>query len=367
MDINVTAAISSLGYGIVSLNVIDWLTRSGHAVALWPIGAVEAPEEHHEMLGRALAQRDLYDARAPSLRISAPSDLTHHVGRGLHCGLPVFELTRFTPLELRQLQSQDLLFVASQWARGVLGDNGIPESRIHVAPFGVDPDIFRFIDHVEPGTTVFLNVGKWEVRKGHDVLAEAFNSAFTRRDDVKLILLTPNPFYSEDESREWADVYRGSSLGDKIEVIEERLPTQRDVAALMARADCGVFPFRAEGWNLDLAEMMAMGKNVIATNYSAPTEYLTPANARLIEIDRLVQADDAKWFHGQGEWADFGDAQVEQLVTHLRDVHRLKQSGALKPNLAGRDAMAAYSWEQTARRIAEALAGHGDAGIIFRK
>ena len=308
------------------------------------------------MLERALAQRGLFNAQAPSLRISIQSDLALHAGRGPHCGLPIFELNRFSEVELNHLRAQDLLFVPSQWARRVLIDHDLPGERIHVARFGVDRDIFRFEAEVAPGPTVFLNVGKWEVRKGHDVLAEAFNSAFTRRDDVRLVLLTPNPFYAEAEAREWADVYRSSALGEKIEVITERLPSQRDVAALMARADCGVFPFRAEGWNLDLAEMMAMGKNVIATNYSAPTEYLTPDNARLIEIDALVEANDAKWFHGQGQWADFGDAQVEQLVAHLREVHRLKQSGALKPNLAGRDTMAGFSWDATARAIAAALA-----------
>lgn len=356
LDINVTAPINSLGYGVVGLNVVTGLDRLGHRPALWPIGEVEVPEEHHEILRRAIARKDQYNSRAPSLRISIQSDLAHHVGRGPHCGLPIFELDRFNPVEKCHLGAQDLLFVPSGWAKRVLADNGIPEGRIHVARFGVDHDIFRFTDRIGPGTTVFLNVGKWEVRKGHDVLAEAFNNAFTRRDDVRLVLLTPNPFHAAGESREWADVYRNSPLGGKIEVIEQRLPTQRDVAELMARADCGVFPFRAEGWNLDLAEMMAMGKNVIATNYSAPTEYLTPLNARLIEIDRLVEAGDGKWFYGQGQWADFGDAQVEQLVEHLRAVHRLKQSGDLRPNVAGHETMAEFVWESTARHIAAALA-----------
>lgn len=355
MDINITAPINSLGYGIVGLNVVAALDRLGHRPALWPIGEIEAPEEYHEMLRRVIAQRDLFNSRAPSLRISIQSDLAHHVGRGPHCGLPIFELDRFNPLEKRHLEAQDLLFVPSSWAKRVLADNGIAQERVHVARFGVDHDIFRFTDRIDPGATVFLNVGKWEVRKGHDVLAEAFNNAFTRRDDVRLVLLTPNPFHAEGESREWADVYRNSSLGEKIEVIEERLPTQRDVAGLMARADCGVFPFRAEGWNMDLAEMMAMGKNVIATNYSAPTEYLTPSNARLIEIDRLAEAGDGKWFYGQGQWADFGDAQVEQLVEHLRAVHRLKQSGELRPNIAGHETMAGFSWDATARCVAAAL------------
>jgi len=124
----------------------------------------------------------------------------------------------------------------------------------------------------------------------------------------------------------------------------------------MARADCGVFPFRAEGWNLDLAEMMAMGKHVIATNYSAPTEYLTPQNARLIEIERLEDAHDGKWNFGQGQWAEFGDAQVAQLVEQLRAVHRLKQSGQLQPNTAARDTMARFTWDRTVGCIIAALA-----------
>ena len=80
---------------------------------------------------------------------------------------------------------------------------------------------------------------------------------------LNMKLLGHNPFHSEEESSQWSDVFRNSALSGKIELIEERLPAHRDVAALMARADCGVFPFRAEGWNLDLAEMMAMGKPLL--------------------------------------------------------------------------------------------------------
>jgi glycosyltransferase involved in cell wall biosynthesis len=356
MDVNVTAPINTLGYGVVGLNIVLGLERLGHAPALWPIGEVAAPEEHHATLRRALDRRQQYNPRAGSLRVSHQNDLAQHVGKGLHCGLPIFELNRFDAVEQHHLGSQDLLFAPSQWARQVLADNAIPEERIRVTPFGVDREIFRYTDRALPGTTVFLNVGKWEVRKGHDILAESFCKAFTRQDDVRLLLLAHNPFNSADESRQWADVYRTSPLGEKIEILEDRLPSQHDVAELMARADCGVFPYRAEGWNLDLAEMMAMGKNVIATDYSAPTEYLTPENARLIHVDRLEDAVDAKWFHGQGQWAELGEPQLEQLVEHLRAVHRLKQAGQLRPNSAARDTMARLTWDNTVACIVAALA-----------
>jgi glycosyltransferase involved in cell wall biosynthesis len=355
MDLNVAAPVNSLGYGVVGLNLILGLERLGSSVALWPIGEIEAPEEHHDVLRRTLDRRQTYNPRAPSLRLSQQVDLAQHVGKGLHCALPIFELDRFDPVERHHLSSQDRLIVPSRWAMRVLADNGIPEERIRVAPLGVDREIFRFVDRVEPGATMFLNVGKWEVRKGHDVLIEAFCKAFTRTDDVRLVLVAHNPFYSADESRQWVDIYRSSPLAEKIQVVEERLPSQREVAKVMASADCGVFPFRAEGWNMDLAEMMAMGKNVIATNYSAPTEYLTPENARLIRVDRMEDAHDAKWFHGQGQWAQLGDPQVEELVEHLRAVHRVKQDGGLRPNAAGRDTMAELSWDRTAQRIVGAM------------
>ena len=53
-------------------------------------------------------------------------------------------------------------------------------------------------------------------------------------------------------------------------------------------ADCGLFPARAEGWNLELLEMMACGKQVIATNYSAHTEFCTKENSILIESDENI-------------------------------------------------------------------------------
>ena len=68
----------------------------------------------------------------------------------------------------------------------------------------------------------------------------------------------------------------------------------------MSQTDCGVFPARAEGWNLELLEMMSCGKNVIATNYSSHTEFCNSENCMLVETTELEDAHDGKWFRGQG-------------------------------------------------------------------
>ena len=93
-----------------------------------------------------------------------------------------------------------------------------------------------------------------------------------------------NPFIGEG-NQNWQNLYKNSKLGSKIRMIP-RQKTHQDVMSIMRQADCGVFPSRAEGWNLELLEMMALGKDVIATNYSAHTEFCNENNCRLIEIKK---------------------------------------------------------------------------------
>jgi glycosyltransferase involved in cell wall biosynthesis len=373
VSINLLAPINSLGYGVCGLNIALALERAGAEPALWPLGPVEAPPEAHDALRRMVGRQASYDVKAPSLRLYHQFDLAQHVGKGPHCAMPIFELNQFKPNELHHLKSQDVVFANSHWAGEVLRDNGVPEGNIFFSPLGVDTSVFRFnpymMDKDLPGKpTVFLNVGKWELRKGHDVLLEAFNRAFEPTDNVRLVMNCHNPCRSilirsdEDSQKyndDWMRSYFTSKMRPKIHFTPGRLPTQADVAALMESADCGVFPSRAEGWGLESAEMLAMGKHVIITNYSAHTEYADETNAHLIQIDRLEDAHDGHWFDATdpswngtpGQWAELGESQIDQLVEHLRRVHRLKQEGKLRPNLAGVESMKRLSWDNTAAEI----------------
>ena len=67
---------------------------------------------------------------------------------------------------------------------------------IHVIPLGVDRGIFTETVS-NRSETIFFNCGKWEFRKGHDFIVEAFNEAFEPSDDVELWLMCDNPFLSE--------------------------------------------------------------------------------------------------------------------------------------------------------------------------
>ena len=365
MNINITCPVSGLGYGVVSKNILLNLHSLGHRISWWPIGNTEVTsQEEATILQEMINNQGLFDYKAPSLRIFHQFSLAQHIGRGLQIGFPIFELNKFTDIEKQHLRSQERIFVPSKWAENTVNDNIGITNDVYVVPFAVDTSIFndKIPKHErEDGITVFLNVGKWELRKGHDVLCEAFNKAFEKHDNVRLVMNCFNPCLPTEEkvrhyNYEWIKMYKTSKLAEKIDVVEGRLPSQKHVANLMVEADCGVFPARAEGWNLDLSEMMAMGKPVITTNYSAHTEYCNKDNAKLINPTSLSSAYDGQWFFGQGEWMDFNDEQMDELIEHMRCVHREKQSGVLKKNEAGvRTFSEDFTWKKTAEKISEYL------------
>jgi len=281
--------------------------------------------------------------------------LTTRVGNGKFIGFPIFELTHFNAKEVTSLHHCNKIFVCSKWAKQIILQNTkFKDEDVHVVPLGVDNNIFSPSAVSGRQSTVFFNCGKWEKRKGHDILLECFNNAFSENDNVELWMMCDNPFIGEG-NKNWQDLYKNSKLGSKIRIIP-RQKTHQDVMSIMRQVDCGVFPSRAEGWNLELLEMMAMGKHVIATNYSAHTEFCTPVNSRLINIDNLETAFDGVFFDGQcGLWAELAQEQKDVTIEYMRDVHTLKQDGQLIASQNGIDTGKQFSWKNSAQELINGL------------
>tara|TARA_Y100000310_G_C20700825_1_gene829722 strand:- start:7888 stop:8562 length:675 start_codon:yes stop_codon:yes gene_type:complete len=214
MNINLLSPINQLGYGVVGLNILKELSKE-HNVALFPLGSIDSNED---FVRKALENSNNYDKNGVSLRIWHQFDMAQHVGK-LHCGFPIFELNKFSEREKHHLKQLDKIFVSSSWAKKIIEENNI-EVETFVAPFGVDREIFKEREFVDTEKTIFLNVGKWEKRKGHDILVEAFNKAFNKEDNVELWVLPNNPFLSENENRTWEQLYKSSKLGNKIKILD---------------------------------------------------------------------------------------------------------------------------------------------------
>ncbi len=349
MNLNFIAPINQLSLGLWATALLKSWMKSGHTVSLFPIGGGDIEPENIRYRDVAIRNQDAYTKTGPSVRLFHPKWMAEHVGRGKHTGVTIFELDSLTKREQHHLRNQDELLVPSRWAQQICSSHFI---KSRVVPLGVDTTQFYVAKLPrKSNTTVFLNVGKWEIRKGHDVLVEAFERAFSPSDNVRLNLVPHNFFLTDEERRAFERPYWESPLASKIFLIP-RSDELSTIAGAMQYADCGVFPFRSEGWCLPALEMMACGKPVIMTNCTGATEYATAGNALLIEPGPLEPAYDNKWFFGEGSWCSFGEAQIEQLVEHMRLIHQQKQEhGPLPVNEAGIETARRFSWQNAADQI----------------
>lgn len=349
MKLNLSAPINNTGYGIASFNILKALVKQGSDITFFPIGgpAVNSQEEYNLLLSLA-QKRHICDIHAPYLKIWHQFDLLEHIGKGKYFAFPFFELDTFNQLEKTSLSSPDVIFVTSEWAKSIMINNGI-KSHIQVAPLGVDREIFQEQPKINNGKYIFLNIGKWEIRKGHDILLELFEKAFPNETDVELHILaseTTNSYSSETELKQWKQMYDKSRVK-----LYSGVNTHYEIAKLISESDCGLYPSRAEGWNMELLETMSMNRPVIATNYSSHTEFCSRENALLIEITETEKAMDGKAFVGQGNWAKIDNKQKDEIIDYMRYVYKHR----INTNLPGVETAKRYSWRNTANIISRCI------------
>lgn len=290
------------------------------------------------------------------LKIWHQFDLAQRIGTGEYIAYPFFELDTFNKNEINHLHVPDKLIVSSQWAKNILEENNI-KSDISIVHLGVDTKMFDYAKNPtknDDDPYVFMNIGKWEVRKGHDILPKIFAETFTEDDNVELWIAASSALscFTQEEIEQWHNYYYSSKLKNKIKIIP-RLDTQEELASVMSRADCGIFPSRAEGWNLDMLEMMALNKAIITTNYSAHTEFCNKNNSFLVDLTEKEPAYDGKWFFSQGNWGKIGKKQEEEFSDLMRHCYENK----IRTNPEALKTAQSLSWANSAKQCFNAIYG----------
>ncbi len=145
---------------------------------------------------------------------------------------------------------------------------------------------------VPDGHVVFLvafDVGSTSARKNPLLAVEAFREAFGPDEPVFLLVKFHSSSLEPQVTREVSLALRGMT---NVLVVAERVG-EAEMALLRAAVDCYVSAHRAEGYGLNIAEFMALGRPVIATGYSGNCEFLDertgyPVDFHLVEVGAQV-------------------------------------------------------------------------------
>jgi glycosyltransferase involved in cell wall biosynthesis len=194
---------------------------------------------------------------------------------------------------------------------------------------GVRPDKARFgLGEEEFAFLTMFDFRSFMDRKNPLAAVRAFRAAFSAGDKARLVVKHINSNMHKDDLAALNKELEGLN----VKVIDGHL-RRDEVVSLIASCDCTVSLHRAEGFGLTLAEAMALGKPVIATDYSGNTDFMNAGNSfpvkyRLVELER----DFPPYVKG-GFWAD-------PDVDHAASLMRLVYEDRALAEVTGRRAMA---------------------------
>lgn len=201
---------------------------------------------------------------------------------------------------------------------------------------------------LSPDRTLFLfafDMASVPERKNPLGLIAAFRRAFRPADRAQLVLKI-----SRGDSDPIAMTELRTAAGNADVCILDGVLSRGESFGLMALADCYVSLHRAEGFGFTTAEAMLLGKPVIATNYSATTEYMTHQNSRLVDFDLVPLDRDFGPYPRGSVWAE---PSISHAATLMRWVYENPENARELGARAKADARKSLDPEAAGRRIAD--------------
>lgn len=208
------------------------------------------------------------------------------------------------------------------------------------AALGLPEDVFLFL-------TMFDNDSISE-RKNPWGAIKAFQLAFEGKNEkVGLVVKARN---LDDKTREeLLERLRGCP---NVWLLEGDYP-KKTINSLIRMSDVYVSLHRSEGFGLVMAEAMYLGTPVIATNWSANTEFMDQETACMVDAEMVELEKDILPYRKGSRWAD---PDLDQAAKYMR---RLYTDEAYRDELAGRakaNIRQLLSTERVAKLIEERLA-----------
>ena len=274
-----------------------------------------------------------------------------------------WELSDIGSLHEFALSLMDEIWVASQYLKDVYEKHvSIPvcvmgqavetstqNSRFNRASFGLPDDAYLFLSSFDAGSIV--------ERKNPLGAVRAFRKAFGNRSEkVVLVLKTRNTgnVYSGLDRDHWRHVTEIAAQDERIRILDQTMTTG-ELHALHLVCDSYVSLHRSEGFGYGPAEAMALGKAVIATDYSGVVDFCTSETALLVEY-ALERAP-----HGVYPFMDksrdyyWASPDIDGAARHMSKLYEDRNLGR-RLGCAGRELiMEQYSVEALQRRYLKRL------------
>jgi glycosyltransferase involved in cell wall biosynthesis len=241
------------------------------------------------------------------------------------------------PEAVQNAKRYDVIFAGSAWNVERLVEKGISSKPLIQ---GVDFERFTPQPPSERKGFVVLSGGKFEYRKGQDMVIAAMRRFMDQRKDAVLITSWHNPWPQSVASManspfiDVSDPFKGLPMDRVIQlppVPNEKLP------AIYQQAHIGLFPNRCEaGTNLVMSEFMACQRPVIASYATGQKDVLGNGSYLL----RNGSYDPAGWFN----------PPVSDILHQLENAYQHREELINRGALC-RQSIEPFTWRDCAAKI----------------
>lgn len=259
-------------------------------------------------------------------------------------------------------KNYDKVFAGSTWCKERMIEKGISNSGLLIQ--GVDPDLFYPIEE-DSDSKLFriFSGGKFELRKGQDLVLKAVKILQQKYDDIVLI----NAWYNiwpatmgtmrlskhiafDVAGNSWIDQMRYICKINNIDgqkILTLPLTPNEKMRELYKKTDLGLFPNRCEGGtNLVLMEYMACGKPVIASFNSGHKDILTDENSYPLKKMKEFKIYD----NDNTLMCNWEEPDIDEIVTLIEFAYNNRDAIKQKGKKAGED-LKKYSWAASAESL----------------
>ncbi|WP_084420410.1 glycosyltransferase family 4 protein [Henriciella litoralis] len=233
-------------------------------------------------------------------------------------GYWAWELSHFPDEWVNAIDYLDEIWVPSTFVqKAVMGKTDKP---VYVIPHPV----FERVDSGETRTELglpenrflflcSLDLNSFAARKNPLAIYQAFNLAFPKGSNPEGPQLIMKFHGNARHAEEHRNLMQTFIRDDRIIVIDMPLSQQR-YSALQRNCDAYISLHRSEGFGMNIAEALQLGKPVVATDYSGSTDYLNSSNGYPVEFT-LVPVRPGEYPQSAGQvWADPSVEHAAELL-----------------------------------------------------
>jgi glycosyltransferase involved in cell wall biosynthesis len=262
----------------------------------------------------------------------------------------------------------DTVLAGSSWCRDRMLEQGIANCAVLLQ--GIDPTKFYPVETQKTTDSfVIFSGGKFELRKGQDLVLRALKIVQDKYSDivlvncwynmwpqsVRLMNASPHIRMGQVDTGNWIhfmqEIYTLNGLNaNRIKTLD--IVPNYILRQIYAQTDIGLFPNRCEGGtNLVLMEYMACGKPVIVANNSGHRDVVGAENAILLEHMAPFNLNDNRRRCVVARWEE---PSLDEIVAKIEYAYHHRDEIRGIGRRAG-ERMKSFTWRQSAQSLMSSL------------